>query len=221
MLENLGILHYSWSDKVTSAGNQQGRLQRRTLRDYTSGSCEATAEEHAKAYLLGAIHDGSKHKNTVRISQKGTDWLIVLQTLLFSVGAKSWIYQEGKTRSVFVLETSVKFLDFKANPLTFKTTIEQALYIRGFFDAEGGVPRDRSSRFYIQLVQKDHDKLSRIKMILNDLGIRAGKIHNPSRRVDPNYWRFFISAESQRDFCNIVGSNHPRKCKILRDRMMI
>jgi DNA-binding transcriptional regulator WhiA len=175
-----------------------------------------------KAYLQGALHDATFSSNCrFRFSQKGTEWLLVMKQLLKRVGYNSWIYREGKTREVYVLETLANFLDFSFDPLTLKSKKEKVSYLRGFFDAEGGIPHNQNARFYIQLVQKDKQKIFSIKEMLAELGIRTGKIHNPSKRIDPNYWRIFVLAESQLDFVKIIGTWHPRKIKLLEKRMMI
>ena len=92
---------------------------------------------------------------------------------------------------------------------------------RGFFDAEGGIPRKENATFYIQLVQKNKPKLERLKEILLQAGIASGKIHNPSVRVDPEYWRFFIATRSHKEFATLIGSWHPRKSEIFKRRMVI
>jgi hypothetical protein len=94
-------------------------------------------------------------------------------------------------------------------------------YIKGFFDAEGGIPKRKNDRFYIQLTQKNKEKLVWIKKTLKDLKVSTGKIHNPSKRVDPNYWRLYVLTKSQPIFMEKIGSWHPRKAKIFRDRMKI
>ena len=94
-------------------------------------------------------------------------------------------------------------------------------YITGFFDAEGGVPRYTNIRFYVQFSQKNLKELNNVREILEEIGIRCGKIHNPSAEVDPDYWRFFIRAQSYYDFADKVGSWHPRKTSILLSRMKI
>ena len=174
------------------------------------------------AYFLGAIHDGTFSQNRrSRISQKGTDWLLVLKDLLKNIGHNAWIYQEGKNRDVYVLETIAGFLDFYFDPLQLQTKEENIAYIRGFFDAEGGIPRKKTDPFYIQLVQDDKKKLQKLKKILENLRIRTGKIHNPSWRVDPNYWRMYILSESHKRFVQKLGTWHPRKIRTLQERMMI
>jgi len=203
-------------EKVFGADNQQGSRR--------SGDPSETTRRAPpiKAYLLGALHDGTFSSNKrFRISQVGTDWLKILQGLFRKLGYNSWIYKEGKYRKVYVLETLANFLDFNFNPLELKTEEEKIGYIKGFFDAEGGIPRDEKARFYIQLVQNDRGKLVKIKKLLNDLRIETGKIHNPSQSVDPDYWRMYVVAKSQQSFLKKIGTWHPRKIKALRKRMVI
>jgi predicted phosphodiesterase len=175
-----------------------------------------------QAYLQGALHDGTRNSlhHTHRFSQKGTDWLIRLGEILAEMGHRSWSYREGKDRDVFVLETSAGFLDIDFDPDSLQTESERIAYVRGYFDAEGGLPRSAEARFYVQFTQKDRVELGKVKQILEQLDICCGVIHNPSVRVDPDYWRFFVRANSYRRFALVIGSWHPRKEPILR-RMMI
>ncbi len=145
----------------------------------------------------------------------------MLQEILEKLGYKSWLYKEGKNRTVFALETTAKFLDFNLNPLKLKTKREKIAYLRGFFDSEGGIPQKDSYKFYIQLTQKNKNKIVRLKKILTELKINSGKVHNPSARTDPNYWRIFVSVKSHYDFIKIVWSWHPVKQNILRRRVKI
>jgi intein-encoded DNA endonuclease-like protein len=137
--------------KASSAANQQGSLRdpSETIRQVPLSKGEI------QAYLLGALHDGTFSSNRrFRISQKGSEWLSILQKLLKKLGYNSWIYREGANRKVYVLETLAKFLDFKFDPMKLKNKREKIGYIRGFFDAEGGIPKNEKARFYIQLAQK-------------------------------------------------------------------
>ena len=175
------------SEKAFIADNQQGSPN--SIKD-PSETIRRTpfSEEGIKAYFLGALHDGTFSSNKrFRISQKGTDWLNILRLLLKSIGYNAWIYKEGKERDVYVLETLADFLNFRFDPLDCVTKEQKICYVRGFFDAEGGIPRNPKDRFYIQLVQKDKAKLDKLKKILDELGIETGKIHNPSRKPDPDY----------------------------------
>ncbi len=207
-------------EKVFGADNQQGSGQMEYCLLHPSETTRRAPQ--LKAYLLGALHDGTFSSNKrFRISQTGTDWLEILKELFKELGYNSWIYKEGKYRKVYVLETLANFLDFGFDPLTLKNKEEKVSYVKGFFDAEGGIPKNEKARFYIQLVQKNKEKLEKLKILLNDLGIKTGKIHNPSQLVDPNYWRMYILANWQRIFLEKIGTWHPRKIKTLKKRMVI
>ncbi len=175
-----------------------------------------------QAYLQGALHDGTRSHlhHTHRFSQKGTDWLNRLAMILTSLGHRSWLYQEGKDRSVFVLETSASFLDVDFDPDQLVLQDEQIAYVRGYFDAEGGLPQSPDARFYVQFTQKDRIELEKVKLILELLGITCGKMHNPSVRVDPDYWRFFVRTRSHLAFASQIGSWHPIKELILQRKMI-
>jgi hypothetical protein len=143
------------------------------------GEVRISSKEELRCYLSGASRDGtlsSRHR-TLRISQRGTGWLNVLRVALGELGSKSWIYREG-SREVFTLETTWQAM------LEPASDAEGRAFARGYFDAEGGVPRSLTARFYIQLVQKDLEDLSFLRDCLERVGIGCGKIHNPSVSVD-------------------------------------
>lgn len=171
-------------------------------------------ERELRTYMDGASGDGtfSKIHRTLRISQRDREWLEVLKCALARLGARSWIYREG-SREVWTLETSWW------DPIRPQSLAEKASFVRGYFDAEGGIPRDATARFYVQFTQKDLDDLTKVWLALTDLDIDCGKIHNPSARVDPDYWRFFVRARSRLDFCAVVRSWHPRKRGLIDNRL--
>ncbi len=175
-----------------------------------------------QAYLQGALHDGTRSElhRTHRFSQKGTEWLDRLATILTFLGHRSWMYQEGRHRQVFALETSASFLDVDFDPDQLESEPERIAYARGYFDAEGGLPQNSTARFYVQFTQKDRCELGKVKLILEELGIVCGRMHNPSVRVDPDYWRFFIRTKSHLAFASHVGSWHPIKERILQRKMI-
>lgn len=208
------------SNKVVGAGNQQGRSR---YNGKPSETIRQTpfAKSEIVAYLNGAIHDATLNKGKrIRFSQKSKKWLEILQLFLKRINCNSWIYKEGKNRNVYVLETLCKDLNFGFNPQHLNGYREKIFYVKGFFDAEGGTP-NKNGRFYIQLVQKNRAKIEKLKNILKDLDIETGKIHNPSKRVDPDYWRIFVSAKSHKKFAEIINSLHPKKAEIFRKRMKI
>jgi len=208
------------SDNQFRADNQQGRPQ---VQPEEPSETTRQTPRVTEAYLLGALHDGTYNvrRKTHRFSQANIEWLLFLQDCLLDLGYKSWIYKEGKNRAVYVLETSAKFLQITFNPEGFTSSEEKIAYIRGFFDAEGGIPRNPNARFYIQLVQKNQPKLDWIRNTLTNMGINCGVIHIPSKRIDPNYFRFFVATSSHELFKNQIGSWHPRKRLIFESRVKI
>ncbi len=204
----------AYSKNASGADNQQGSpLPGFYWYDPSETTRRAPSKEEFIYYLQGAAHDATFRKKTTRFSQKNKEWLELLKFILDKIGCNSWIYKEGKDRNVYVLETSAKFLslDFKIKDSDQKILISS--YLRGFFDAEGGIPKKINDKLYIQLVQKNKNKLEMIKSALKKLDINTGKIHNPSKNVDPNYWRTFVSTKSHQDFIRKVWSWHPRKQK--------
>ncbi len=175
-------------------------------RDYTP------APQISKTYLLGILHDATVRKNTYRISTKNYDFAYFLKVGIGDLGRKAWIYKEGKNRNLWIVEFSKSLL----SKVKIKSRKDKIDFIRGFFDAEGGIAKDPKVRFYLYFCQKDKKVLVRIKKYLSKLKIGSGVIHNPSKRADPNYWRFFIKAKSYKDFVRVINSNHPDKFAILR-----
>lgn len=227
MRETLSIQHYFcvllytyMSKNVLGADNPQGSplsVKNRHDPSETTRRAPSTKRE-ILAYLGGAAHDATLNKRRrVRFAQKELGWLKVLQSLLKEIGHASWIYKEGRERTVYVLETMCNEINFSFYPCSRE---EKRFYVKGFFDAEGGIPRNQK-RFYIQLAQKSRKKIELIKSALNDLGIKCGKVHNPSVRVNPDYWRVFVLRDSHDKFLCKIGSLHPIKSALICRRMMI
>ncbi len=158
------------------------------------------------------MHDGTVRDRTMRISQREESYVLFLRELIEASGGRAWTYREGRTRHLFVVEFSRSFLDHHQ----IRTRDDVIDYVRGYFDAEGGVPSRRSNQPYIYFAQKNFQDLRRVQQYLSGLGIHCGRIHNPSWRADPDYWRFYISRRSHRRFAQLVGSWHPRKGAALR-----
>lgn len=209
------------SENPIGADNQQGSRSAAlsaaglTLQRLHAELLDADARE-ARAYIQGALRDGTFNRthNTVRISQSNRRWLDGLRVLFAKLGSRTWIYREG-TRAVWVIESTCRL---EKEPMVC-TDRERAAFARGYFDAEGGIPRDARARFYIQYVQKDRPDLEAVRRCLDELAIRCGRIHNPSVRVDPEYWRFYVLSKSHEDFIHRVASWHPRKRLLLEARI--
>ena len=165
-----------------------------------------------KAYILGVLHDATETKTTYRVSQKSKAFVEMIANGIRSLGGSAWTYKEGKYRSVYVVEFSKSFS--RKNQTLFQT--RQRDYIRGYFDAEGGIAKSRSVRYYLYFAQKNQKDLLEVRSYLKELGIVCGQTHNPSSKVDPNYWRFYVRAQSYRDFAVLIGSSHPEKSRYVR-----
>jgi LAGLIDADG-like domain len=168
------------------------------------------------SYLRGATRDATFNRlhRTTRFAQRDRDWLEVVQASLTRLYRKSWRYREGR-RTVWVVETSG---EFESLPRSGAEPEEVAAWARGYFDAEGGLPRDANARFYIQICQKNLEDLVVLWRSLESLGIESGRLHNPSPLVDPHYWRFFIRSRSREKFARLIGSWHPAKRLVFDSR---
>lgn len=166
----------------------------------------------SKAYLLGFLHDSTERKYTYRICQKSFEFIQQLNQSIKMLGFNSWIYKEGKDRNLYIVEFSKKLLSN-----TTLTTMEDKIdYIRGYFDSEGSVPKSLSARYYIYFCQKDFQDLAYVRALLEEFGIQCGKIHVPSKRIDPNYYRFYVLCNSWQLFGQLIGSYHPEKIAYVR-----
>jgi len=176
----------------------------------------------SEAYLQGALHDGTWNAlhATYRFGPSDRRWLEVLSEILGSLGHRSWTYREGRDRQFWVLETKAPFLDVDYDASHLVGRPEGLAYVRGYFDAEGGMPKNSKARLYLQLCQKNRPNLETARTILESWGITCGRVHNPSRAVDPHYWRFYVRAGSHQRFMRMVGSWHPRKHTQMRDRLV-
>jgi hypothetical protein len=175
-------------------------------RDYTP------APQITLAYLLGILHDSTERKTTYRIASKSRKYCFLLRDGIKSMGFGAWVYKEGKDRNLWITEFSKNVL----KDVFVNTKQDKIDYSRGYFDADGGIAKSPSVRYYIYFAQKDKRDLLKVKGYLKELEINCGKIHNPSMEVDPNYWRFFVRARSYNDFAKLINSSHPDKRRYLR-----
>ncbi len=166
-----------------------------------------------RPYLEGLLHDGTKREYTYRITQNNKEFVERIQSKIEAESESAWIYEEGN-RGVYTLEFSKSVVrERNSNPETEESKIH---YVRGYFDAEGGIPSQTSDNPYIYFAQKGKTDLVELKQKVESLGLNTGRIHLPSQRK-PNYWRFYISRDSHRKFFEKVGSWHPEKHQRLRE----
>jgi hypothetical protein len=216
------------SENPTGADNQQGSRQRRPFDDCLTpqrlhAELLATGAKGLEAYLQGALHDGtaSALHRTHRFGQSDPVWLALLHDMLEILGFRSWSYREGAARRYWVLETTAPFLDVEYDARSLVGTREGLAYVRGYFDAEGGMPRSGLARLYLQFTQKSRASLEALVTILESWEIECGRIHNPSVTIDPDYWRVYVRSGSHQRFMSLVGSWHPRKRRQIATRMKI
>lgn len=178
-------------------------------------------ERSLECYLQGALRDGtiSRRHRTHRFGQSDPAWLAVIKLALTTLGFRSWIYREGRSRTFWVLETTAPFLSLGFDPMSVIARPEARAFARGYFDADGGMPRNERARLYVQYTQKDRRDLEKLRGLLDADGILCGRIHNPSARIDPAYWRFYVRAASWRSFLTRIGSWHPVKRPLIDERL--
>lgn len=184
---------------------REPRLMRGLRRDYTP------TPQMSKAYLLGVLHDATERRTTFRIATNNQPFSKILKNGIKKLGSGAWIYKEGKKRNLWIIEFPKSLL----KNFRIKSNTDRLDYIRGYFDAEGGVAKSNKVRFYLSFSQKNNSDLTEVRNYLEENNISCGIIHNPSKRVDPNYWRFFIRAKSYAKFIKKIGSLHPVKSKLL------
>ncbi len=114
-----------------------------------------------KAYLLGILHDGTQRHLTYRVATKNIHFANLLLGNIKKMGINAWIYQEGKTRNLWIIEFSRKHL----NGVQINTPQDKIEYLRGYFDAEGGIAHSLSVRYYLYYCQKDKRDLNASKTI--------------------------------------------------------
>ncbi len=194
--------------------NRDMGIPREVSRYYRDDPVETTRwpRNMTKQYLLGVLHDATVKKTTYRIGTKSRNYSDFLAKEIMKFGVKAWKYKEGKHRNLWIVEFSKTLLQ----NVLIHSSEDKINYVRGYFDAEGGIAKSSHVRYYLYFAQKNKTDLLQVKQYLEELGIRCGMMHNPSKKVDPNYWRFFIQAKSYRDFATIVGSDHPKKRQYLR-----
>ena len=174
----------------------------------------AASNKGLESYLAGALRDGtySRRHKTFRLSQSDPGWRDLIRAILDRLSRRNWTYLETG-RQMYVVE----WCGSPGDMFAFKSRRD---FARGYFDAEGGTPRDAEARFYIQLTQKNRRDLENLRSAIIAEGIRCGCLHNPSVRVDPDYWRFYIATASHRHFMTRIGSWHPRKRSLFRQKLL-
>src|SRR6266545_6673782 len=170
------------SDNPIGADDQQGSRRKLLLTPQRlhAEPLDPMSAADMKAYLQGALKDAtpSALHGTHRYGQSDRAWLERIADLLGALGHRSWIYREGRDRNYWIVETSARFLTLSFDPTHLVEIPEGLDYVRGYFDADGGLPRHPTARLYLQFGQKDRASLEMVTKILSSWGITSGRIHN-------------------------------------------
>ena len=180
------------------------------------------------AFILGAMEDGNLSSRpeigdfTIEIEQKNKEWLITLARyfrLAFKVKPK---ISARKKKNVFRLRIYSKDVFQKLQKLrnekqeiTKERKEVQKYYLRGIFDAEGSVDKNK---YRITLSNKNLKLLKTCKKLLAKLGIETGKIweYKWGVKVLP-----VLGKEKLKIFKKEVGFSHPaKKLKLVRKLML-
>ncbi|OGI14829.1 hypothetical protein A3K63_03915 [Candidatus Micrarchaeota archaeon RBG_16_49_10] len=175
-------------------------------------------------YLVGALRDGCLTTDwTVKYKQKNRDWLsnVILPMINrnFKLGlTEKCIYLQEEKTTVWYIAFKKKDVWKKLSYLRTvspRTQEQQKLYIRGFWDADGGCPKNPSEdrKIYIKFTQKDRQSLEEIKETLNrTFQIKTGVVRISEIGKNGPIWRFTItSKDGITKFCRKIGSFHPEK----------
>ena len=197
------------------------------------------------AYMLGALRDGcfirneTNHIYRIRIYQKNREWIVFLSSIierLFKKKLTVVIDNRDNVWSLFVnskkiFERLVEISNFPKKQrewntpemILYSTKQIQRMYIKGFFDSEGGVPHIEKGyilpkNIRIHFTQMNKKCLEELKEMINDLNIKAGRVCGPYYKKGfefPIYRLKIHGIKEVSKFADIIGSNHPEKMKRL------
>ena len=183
------------------------------------------------AYLLGALRDASvdirERKNyEIKIAQKNKEWLQKLQSIIKQkFGYKGKITRHGKNYYILritqkrVVEKIMQLAEIKIPQILWNTPAiikrqpldVQKEYIKGFFDAEAGLPGNPKKWKYISFDQKAKEPLEFIREVLIKLKFKPTNLTWTS-----GVWQFRLARKADIiNFIEKIGSSHPDKIKKL------
>jgi hypothetical protein len=178
-------------------------------------------------YIIGALRDGClTAQNTIKIKQKNKQWLsdvlVPLFKQVFDRDIKNNIYIQKDYATVWYLAFKDREIwkilkEFQTKQP--ETKKEQKFYISGFWDADGGCPKKPTlqKKIYIKFTQKDKKSLEELKEMIENFGIRCGKIRLSEDGQYGKIWRFTITnTNGIIKFCKQIGSLHPEKNQRLK-----
>lgn len=193
------------------------------------------------AYILGAMRDGSFIRNKtygihrIMVYQKNKIWIERVSALFeISFGKKPTIQKDNRdnvwslmVNSVEIFRSLVKIGEYNGNQKDWNTPSfiikahpeVKKEYIKGFFDAEGGVPHIEKRRIEpknirIHFTQSNKKCLEEIKQMIEFFGIKTGRVCGPYYKKgysDPIHRLKIHGISKVAKFNKIIGSMHPEK----------
>lgn len=197
--------------------------------------------ENLTAYFLGALRDGCFIKNEknstyrIRIYQKNKEWidnLAKMSVILFGKKPTVSIDERDCVWSLMINSKEIfeKVCELSNYPgsqkewntpkIVLNSSLETKIeYVRGFFDAEGGVPHVEkgwveNKNVRIHFTQCNKKCLDELKQIVSDLGIKMGKVCGPyfKKGYKTTVYRLKIHGIWEVvNFFDKIGSLHPEK----------
>jgi len=183
-------------------------------------------------YFLGALRDGNidirKGKNyEIKIGQKCIGWLKVLKEIVNKIFHTNVSINNNLlriTRKEVVMKikniSGMVSPQSKWNTPTILKKLDSVTlipYIRGFWDAEGGLPKNPTSTLkaeerYISFHQKNRESLEFVRNHLINLKFSPTKITKCGKVFEFRICR----KEEIKKFYELIGSYHPEKMKRLK-----
>ena len=177
------------SDKPTGADNQQGSRGESLLDSLLTpqrlhAELLATDAKSLEAYLQGALRDGTRsvQHRTHRIGAAERDWLVLLKDILASAASAAGSTVRGQAGTTGSSRPGRHSSIYRSMPADSLGLHAGLTYVRGYFDADGGMPVNPGARLYFQFAQSSRDSLRAVAANLEVWGIATGRIHNPSVR---------------------------------------
>ena len=180
-------------------------------------------------YLMGALRDATVDNRNlknyeIKIYQKDERWLSkVIKPILednfgVRVSLKDNLLRMYSKKAVLkLIEISgIKTHGWNTPPFIRKLPAEHLKpYIMGFWDAEGGLPKDclNTKQRYISFHQKEQEPLIFVKKILESLGFITTNITFCKKAHEFRITR----KEHIKKFILEIGSRHPDKSRRLQD----
>lgn len=197
------------------------------------------------AYIIGALRDGcfteikENYIYRIRVYQKDKKWILQLAEKFQWLFDKKPAIEFDNRKNVFnlrldskeIYKVITKVAEYPGNQKQWNTPKWilkspqkiQKEYVRGFFDAEGGIPHVekreiKPTNIRVHFSQGNKKSLVELKKMINNFGIKTGSVCGPyfkKNYKDPQYALMIHGIKEVTQFYQIFGSLHSLKIKRL------